>query len=756
MRASILRAALACALASIFVGPVRAQEAPSQAPAWIARAEALARRIESENLVITPQMRRQRAQLAGRLAGDEGLMLRYDLAADAYMASDAEAAPRLLADLETASRARRSSRYGAMADALRAYAPALDGDYVAARTNLSVLLGQTDDPYVRAAGGRFLSYALTDLGLLGEALEAAQSAMTALPNEPAALPLRSGLHDALAYNAMRLGYYESMFEHLERTVDIDVAAGRPVDGFNILYNVAAAMAGDGRPQPALQIEQIYRRLSESGSRADLFHALALCSRVNSAAGRYSVALACADRALTIAEAPVEYVPRLLLCRAQTLARLGRAREARAAIDELREIAAQRGDPALLPRIDALEPEVLHAEGRHREAYAAMLAVYEDSNRLQRTQFSAGVRELRANMENQIAAADQRAEAAAMRAALQERSVQIMTLAMLAAIVAATALVGIVYLVQRSRRQMLAAVTRAEEILARRGAPAADAGGQSAVDRLRHILDEIERRDIELQRAFAAVEAARAEAERADRAKSQFLATMSHELRTPLNAIIGYGEILMENAADRADPNDQADLQRIHGAAHRLLMMIQDVLDLSKLEAGGGELVADYVDFTAALADVVDTVRPSAEANGNTITFDAQNLRAGETDGFKLGQCLLNLLSNAAKFTKDGAIHVVARRETGGDCDWVSFSVNDNGIGIAPEAQARLFKPFVQADATTTRAYGGTGLGLAITRGIARMLGGDVTLESALGKGSTFTLRIPAQLPQSYQSERQAA
>src|SRR5690606_9899879 len=203
------------------------------------------------------------------------------------------------------------------------------------------------------------------------------------------------------------------------------------------------------------------------------------------------------------------------------------------------------------------------------------------------------------------------------------------------------------------------------------------------------------------------------------AKSQFLATMSHELRTPLNAIIGYGEMLMENAEDRGDKQDRDDLTRIHGAAHRLLAMINDVLDLSKIEAGAAIVSTDSVDLEAVIAETVVAVMPAAAANGTTITVEAELcLGMLETDGFKLSQCLLNLMSNAAKFTKDGQIKLVAQR----DHEWVTLHVVDTGMGISPDAQARLFQPFVQADATTTRAYGGTGLGLAITRRLARLLG----------------------------------
>jgi signal transduction histidine kinase len=170
-----------------------------------------------------------------------------------------------------------------------------------------------------------------------------------------------------------------------------------------------------------------------------------------------------------------------------------------------------------------------------------------------------------------------------------------------------------------------------------------------------------------------------------------------------------------------------------------------VLDLSKIEAGAALVAADSVDADALIADVVATVSPAASANGNTISVETgAALGSIETDGFKLSQCLLNLMSNAAKFTKDGQIKLRARREHEAGRDWMVFEVIDTGVGISPEAQARLFQPFVQADATTTRAFGGTGLGLAITRRLARLLGGDVTLRSAPGQGTAFTLRIPAK------------
>jgi signal transduction histidine kinase len=165
-----------------------------------------------------------------------------------------------------------------------------------------------------------------------------------------------------------------------------------------------------------------------------------------------------------------------------------------------------------------------------------------------------------------------------------------------------------------------------------------------------------------------------------------------------------------------------------------------VLDFSKIEAGAMQLCVAPVELDSLVADVIDTVRPAAAANGTAIACEASALGVAETDGMKLSQCLLNLMANAAKFTRDGQIALRGRR----DGAWLVFEVADTGIGISADALSRLFQPFVQADASTTRAYGGTGLGLAITRRLAVLLGGEVSVESAPGQGSTFTLRIPAR------------
>ncbi len=235
------------------------------------------------------------------------------------------------------------------------------------------------------------------------------------------------------------------------------------------------------------------------------------------------------------------------------------------------------------------------------------------------------------------------------------------------------------------------------------------------------------------------------AEEASRAKSKFLANISHELRTPLNAIIGYSEILMEDCEAAGAETSLEDARRITGAARHLLSMINNVLDLSKLEAGRMKLRIGPVSVGEIIARTGDIFAPLASANNNAWVVDNQVGDIGLfTDGEKVLQSLLNLLSNAAKFTRDGEIRLtIALDETG---EKIIFTVADTGIGMRPEDLEKLFQPFVQVDASPTRRVGGTGLGLAITREFAQLMGGTVEVESEFGKGSRFHLTLPARLP----------
>ena len=234
------------------------------------------------------------------------------------------------------------------------------------------------------------------------------------------------------------------------------------------------------------------------------------------------------------------------------------------------------------------------------------------------------------------------------------------------------------------------------------------------------------------------------AEAADAAKSRFLATMSHELRTPLNAVIGYSQLVQEVCADRGIVGLDDDLSRIERAGGLLLNLVNQVLDYSKAEAGRIELHPEAFQVWQVVQDVVATVQPLSVKNHNRVSVAAP---AGPVEVYadlmRFQQSLLNLVSNACKFTHDGEVTVELAREREKDSEWVLVSVRDTGIGIPPELQAKLFQPFMQADASTTRKYGGTGLGLAIAQRMCRLMGGDVSVESQPGKGSNFTMRIPA-------------
>ncbi len=233
---------------------------------------------------------------------------------------------------------------------------------------------------------------------------------------------------------------------------------------------------------------------------------------------------------------------------------------------------------------------------------------------------------------------------------------------------------------------------------------------------------------------------------ASRHKSEFLASMSHELRTPLNAIIGYSEMLQEEASDLGQQPLIPDLRKINAAGKHLLELINGVLDLSKIEAGRMDLYIETFSVPTLVAEIIAVIQPLADRNSNRVEARCEpELRDMRADLTKVRQALFNLLSNACKFTERGTVSLAARRERGDGEDVVVFDVTDTGIGMTEEQLARLFQEFTQAEASTSRRYGGTGLGLALSRRLCRLMGGDVTVTSAPGHGSTFTIRVPLQV-----------
>jgi signal transduction histidine kinase/CheY-like chemotaxis protein len=262
-----------------------------------------------------------------------------------------------------------------------------------------------------------------------------------------------------------------------------------------------------------------------------------------------------------------------------------------------------------------------------------------------------------------------------------------------------------------------------------------------VDSQSELLREIERHEATLKKLTDA----KNEAERANGAKSEFLAKMSHELRTPLNAVIGYSEILLEDAELDGRGEQIGDLQKISAAGKHLLSMVNDILDISKIEAGKMDLFLDDFDLDTFIDEVEITSRPLAAKNTNAFVIDRGPTPLGmvHLDATKLRQAVLNLISNAAKFTHNGEITMRLRRSKGLLGDWIEIAVIDTGVGISREQQKALFSKFTQANARIASKYGGTGLGLSLSQNLCRLMGGEITVESRPGVGSCFTIRLPA-------------
>ena len=278
------------------------------------------------------------------------------------------------------------------------------------------------------------------------------------------------------------------------------------------------------------------------------------------------------------------------------------------------------------------------------------------------------------------------------------------------------------------------------------APVADDGAQDEIGGLKRAYNQLVARVHESRGAVEQAQRERTMAEAANQMKSQFLANMSHELRTPLNAITGYAELILEQLEEAPIDETRGDLEKIVAAARHQLRLVNEVLDLARIESGAMTLEIDLFDGGRLIEDAARIVEPLASANGNHLSVVVhEGLGMLRTDAFRLKQCLINLAGNACKFTQGGAVSINARRLRYAMGEGLEVVVADTGIGMSDDQIRTLFQPFVQADASITRRFGGSGLGLAITRNVVRLLGGEITVQSTPGEGTMFTLVVPIGL-----------
>lgn len=676
------------ARAEVIGADARHLMASAPEPAWLEQSREIAKSIYENEFFTTAETGEEAERDALAADGEEQLEKLNWLIVNYVALGYSEKAEKLLPIYEAQAEKKNSDRHRAALGALRAYRHSLDGDYKLAAETIAELLAEENDPYVIAVGSMLAAYAWTDSGYPSRAFDLIRRGHAAAESLGAHEAVLSGVHDAWAYAALDTGDFQSAIEQTKLSLQYSLKADTPVDGISILYNLAVIASEQEQHSAAREFAALEAQLAgKTNIPEEAFYASYLCARIEEAAADYASSERCARAAVMNPAAVADYMVNAKTRLANALARLGRPSEARALLDELKASINPQTSPRDAISLRKLEAQVHFAEGAFEAAMKAFEEYYDAEDKLQKANFNDGVKELRAGLENDLETERMRAIATAKEAALMKERVR--SQQMLIAFAFALFFFAIVSLAAHGRN-------------ARRLAVAMKA------------------------------------AEAANSAKSEFLASMSHELRTPLNGVLGMAQSLLGEPLAK-DQHDK--IETIIDSGKTLLALLNDVLDLSKVEAGKLEIAPIDDDLEHSLTRVISLFQPLAAEKGNRLKLEYSHdaPKWANFDPVRVRQCVTNLISNAVKFTSNGDIRVTVDAQKSEDRFIMTVKVSDAGIGMSEEVIARLFTPYSQGDASITRRFGGTGLGLVIARRIARLMEGDISVESEPGQGTTMTL-----------------
>ncbi|MCB2113205.1 MAG: response regulator [Parvularculaceae bacterium] len=667
-------------------------------PEWYIDAEKLAHAVYEEKLFITADDDAKLRAEALAASGEERLRRLVMVIEDDLTFGYAQTARELYPLFEQSARELNSARYMELLKTLKIYERTTQGDSLSAARDLETITVRSRDPYVVAKAATYAAYALADSGMPGRAFELIRKGFDAANLIDNNEELLSNLHGAWSYVAQSSGDSESAINQTRLYVDYSRRAGLPVDGVTILFNLAIHMANNDEFAAAREFAAMEWELArDSGLEAENFFAAYLCATIADAAHDFSQSEKCAREAVESPTPAEGHLPIARTLLAKALANLGRVGEARKIYSELDATIDPAAAPVEALGVQKLKAYIAAAEGRSADAMRYFEDFHRAHSRMQSSNFNSGVRELRASMEAELASAKSVADANAEIARMMAERVNNQRMMLLFAALLSVAAALAIYAYQRNAR----------------------------------ILAE-----------------ARRSAEEANHAKTEFLALMSHELRTPLNGVLGMTAGLL---SDEISGPQREKASAILDSGQTLLALLNDVLDLSKVEAGKLEVSPVDADFRETLDRVVKLFEPLAEDRGTRliVNYDAGAPDWARFDPVRVRQCVTNLISNAVKFTSVGEIAIDVRAQRAEAGNVFAVTVRDTGIGMDEETLKRLFRPYSQGDATIARRFGGTGLGLAIAQRLARVMGGDVSAQSAVGEGTTMTFTFqagPSQAP----------